>query len=367
VALLLTIWIFIVLFVIVLDFATAMRDDGLATANFADETRVYYIALAGLNQAVYDVLGQLEENPDLFVESGEPPGPEDVDEVEDEEDEGFGFDDGLIEPISPDGTWHEREFGGGTFAVRLLDESAKISLNRAEEPLLMRVIRRLVVGGNATEGASIDQEREVSTIVGSILDWRDPDDLEHLNGAEADYYASEPGAPAIKNGPFDSVDELLSVRGVTPELFYGLAGEPGFHDIFSVDSRTDRINVAQAPAAVLRVLLDIDAETAEQLVADRELQPFGFVEHVREMMMAIDPVLAPLLQSGPSPVMTVEARGMLGERNQAHVAAVMDLRDTFEGPLVMRWFDRVPAGWSGFGTSEEDPDAEPGTGAEPGA
>ncbi len=59
-------------------------------------------------------------------------------------------------------------------------------------------------------------------IADAILDWLDEDDDTRTFGAEADYYQSlaTPYAPA--NGPMANLDELLMVRGVTPQLLYGL-------------------------------------------------------------------------------------------------------------------------------------------------
>jgi type II secretory pathway component PulK len=56
----------------------------------------------------------------------------------------------------------------------------------------------------------------------AILDWIDADDQPRPLGAEYDYYAglSPPYAP--KNGPLDTLEELLMVRGVTPVLLFGL-------------------------------------------------------------------------------------------------------------------------------------------------
>jgi len=370
VALLLVLWIFVVLFVVVLDFASSMRDDGLATANFADETRAYYIALGGLNRAVYDVLVQLEEDPDAFsaddeYEDYDPESEDDLDDEEDEldleddedldeEDKGDEYGDDVEDRISSDGQWHRGDLGGGSFAVRMLDESGKISLNRANEALLTRIVRRLLVGGNATEGVSVAEEREVEIVVHSILDWRDPDDMEHLNGAEGDYYASLPHPYPIKDGPFDSVDELLLVRGVTADLFYGTGDVVGLESLFSVFNRSGWINVMRAPASVLRVLFDLDEAGAEELIAEREESPFGFVGRMREMMLAVDPELVRRLRGGRSSMATVEAHGTIGERGVARVAAVVDLSDSFDGPRIFRWFDRVPAGWDAGGTRSLD-------------
>ena len=59
-------------------------------------------------------------------------------------------------------------------------------------------------------------------IADAILDWIDPDDEPRQFGAEADYYASLASPYAPKNGPLETVEELLLVRGVTPELLLGV-------------------------------------------------------------------------------------------------------------------------------------------------
>lgn len=55
----------------------------------------------------------------------------------------------------------------------------------------------------------------------SILDWLDEDDEPREYGAEADYYATlqPPYRPA--NGPIESIEQLLLVKGMTPAILYG--------------------------------------------------------------------------------------------------------------------------------------------------
>ena len=84
-------------------------------------------------------------------------------------------------------------------------------------------------------------------IVDSILDWIDPDDLTRLNGAKTDYYMSLSPPYRAKNAPLDRVDELLLIRGVTPELFHGTPAtdkdpaQPGLADVFTtMSSGTDQ-------------------------------------------------------------------------------------------------------------------------------
>jgi hypothetical protein len=55
----------------------------------------------------------------------------------------------------------------------------------------------------------------------AILDWLDADDEPRDEGAEYDYYQGLDPPYEPRNGPIASLDELLQVRGVTPELLYG--------------------------------------------------------------------------------------------------------------------------------------------------
>src|SRR5690606_37078893 len=53
-------------------------------------------------------------------------------------------------------------------------------------------------------------------------DWLDADDEPRPLGAEIDYYSGLSPAYACKNGPLETVEELLLVRGVTPRLLFGM-------------------------------------------------------------------------------------------------------------------------------------------------
>ncbi len=58
-------------------------------------------------------------------------------------------------------------------------------------------------------------------IADAILDWLDEDDSPREFGAEAEYYSSLSPPYGPKNGPLETVEELLLVRGVTPQLLFG--------------------------------------------------------------------------------------------------------------------------------------------------
>jgi len=56
----------------------------------------------------------------------------------------------------------------------------------------------------------------------AILDFIDPDDEPREFGAEREYYTQLPSPYAPVNGPLNSIEQLLLVRGVTPYMLFGL-------------------------------------------------------------------------------------------------------------------------------------------------
>ena len=59
-------------------------------------------------------------------------------------------------------------------------------------------------------------------VADAILDWMDEDEEPREYGAEAEYYSGLNPPYAPRNGPLQTVEELLLVRGVTPQLLFGL-------------------------------------------------------------------------------------------------------------------------------------------------
>ena len=59
-------------------------------------------------------------------------------------------------------------------------------------------------------------------VADAILDFIDPDDEPREFGTEREYYTQLPNPYAPVNGPLNSIEQLLLVRGVTPYLLFGL-------------------------------------------------------------------------------------------------------------------------------------------------
>ena len=78
----------------------------------------------------------------------------------------------------------------------------------------------------------------------AVMDWRDADDFRRLRGAERNEYMKAGARELPKNGPFETVDELRFVRGMTPSILSKIA--PSL-TVFG----TGQVNVNKASDAVL--------------------------------------------------------------------------------------------------------------------
>jgi general secretion pathway protein K len=160
----------------------------------------------------------------------------------------------------------DHALGEGTLNVEVTDEESRLPLNGLSKEQLAKLME--VIGVDPLDG---------DVIVDSIIDWKDDNDLHQLNGAEDDYYASLSPPYRCKNGPFDRVEELLLVRGVTPEIFYGVTGEddepglPGLRDLLTTHS-TGQVNINTASAPVLQVLFGLDDVQVGAVLAWRDGQ-----------------------------------------------------------------------------------------------
>lgn len=93
----------------------------------------------------------------------------------------------------------------------ITDESAKLNINTATRQQLMRLLRQV-----ATE-----EDMVVEELVDALLDWRDEDEQPRENGAEFEYYGTLDTPYHPKNGLFDTVEELLMVKGFDGRVLYG--------------------------------------------------------------------------------------------------------------------------------------------------
>ncbi|HEY7140503.1 MAG TPA: hypothetical protein VIE44_10415 [Methylomirabilota bacterium] len=222
VALIVVLLVLALLLTIVAEFAQAMRLEAVAATNFRSALAETWLAEAGYQRALAEIL------PDALAHELDAGG-------------------ALVFRRARLGTLPVTErldlrIDPGRMSYRLTDESARLNLNRATRETLDRLLQELGVEKSERDG-----------IVDSIQDWRDPNEAHRLNGAESDYYLGLPVPYRSKNADFDSVDELLQVRGVTQALLYGRPGTPGLAEYLTVFG-TGAVNVNTASPVVLRAL-----------------------------------------------------------------------------------------------------------------
>jgi type II secretory pathway component PulK len=107
--------------------------------------------------------------------------------------------------------------GHGRFSVTITDMERKWDINlvaNARQPEL-DVLQKAMAEVGVTD-ASL-----ASTISDSILDWCNPNGTARFSGAKDDYYTRLNPPYYCKDGPIDDLNELLLIKGVTPEIFWG--------------------------------------------------------------------------------------------------------------------------------------------------
>lgn len=106
----------------------------------------------------------------------------------------------------------DRSDGGAEQLFGVTDEGGKLNINS---------MIQFDPTGEALYNALLQLPNMTPDAADAIVDWVDADDTKRANGAESSEYGSLPNPYKAKNGPLNSLDELLLVQGVTPELLYG--------------------------------------------------------------------------------------------------------------------------------------------------
>jgi len=127
------------------------------------------------------------------------------------------------------------------------------------------------------------EDSEPQAILNSLKDWLDSGDddaITGLSGAETSYYQDKEPPYPCRNGPVTDLNELLLVKGITPELYYGNREVPGIARYLTVHGMAPgegtsfnfagRINLTTAELPVLFALLP--AENRDLVEAIDELR-----------------------------------------------------------------------------------------------
>jgi general secretion pathway protein K len=186
----------------------------------------------------------------------------------------------------------ELEFKKGKLKVSIEDELGKIQANalvkfpkgrnfNGAQRSLWEQFSMLLLSRYEEELEST--EIEPLTIINSVKDWldsKDDDAITGISGAETDYYEGLDPPYECKNGPFTHLGEMLLVKGVKEEIYYGLPGLPGISTlmtIYGIEKAGDgftypgKININTASLPVLAALLPLEyADLAQSIYDFRE-------------------------------------------------------------------------------------------------
>ncbi len=263
IALVIVLWVIALLAVVAVSFTTATRGQGNLVRNLVENAKAEALADAGLYRAILGLLSPKSEGllgpqiENLLTLSSKPAAVRRRTERDLRSKLGQTFqpetEELFVDGWRTDGTVYVWSFGGGDVRVSIQDEDGKIDLNAAPDELL----RGLFLSVGLDEDAS-------AALVDAIVDFRDEDDLHRLNGAEDRDYA-DAGLPyGAKDAPFEAVEELQQVLGMTRQIYERVA------PALTVHSGRRGIDPRVAPRAALLALPGVGSEEVESFLAARE-------------------------------------------------------------------------------------------------
>jgi general secretion pathway protein K len=330
IALIMALWIITILSMVVLEFSFAMRTEVHIAKNFQEETQLYAMAEGGVQRAVAELVYKHDPKVQEMRKTLNP------NEIPPDKREWL-----------TDGRDYKLQFDQGVCEVRIIGEGGKVNINLVSETMLRKITTNVGVKIEAND-----------TVVDSILDWRDADDLYRVNGAENDYYRSLKEPYDCKNGPLDAIEELLLVKGITPDLFYGKKfgkkgeGEEkvdpvGLKDIFSIYATGEQIDINSAPLPVLKVVLGIPGEIARLIVSAREEKGFesqqDLLLRVPELTNFYGEIGRLIIFRTLTPYSTLESRAKGKEGGSVRGLKVIIKVDPKEkgGHKIIQWLDFI--------------------------
>jgi len=313
-ALLAVLWLSAALATIAISLADTVRGEAERSATAVDGLRSQHLAVGGLRRAIL-YMDWNRTNPDN-------------------------------PRFKPSGTFFAFDFPEGQTVVEVIPETARFNINTAEPEDLFRLLANL----------GVDPAR-AQEIVAAIVDWRAPPLGPH--SSFDDFYASLRPPYVAPHASFQEVEELLSVRGITPDLFYGawqaapegapqhLALRTGLGECVSVFGSTGQFDVNTAPPAVLAAA-GVPPEGVAALVQQRRVQAFLTPEDLAPFAQIAGGGFA-RLRIGGNTIFTLRSTARLRLVN----GQMSDLRRTvaalvkFAPPSndtsyhILRWYDTV--------------------------
>ncbi|HXC98947.1 MAG TPA: helix-hairpin-helix domain-containing protein [Verrucomicrobiae bacterium] len=280
-------WCVALLSLVVIGVLHTARIDLLVGKNYGDRIQAHYLALAGVEKAE----ALLYQNARDRSRSDKNHSGELYNEPQQFRDVSLGR--GVFRVFR-----RGREDEGGGVIYGVSDEESRLNVNSADTNELMKL-----------DGMTSD-------IAAAIVDWRNSGNNPAPGGAGQDYYTSLQPPYLPRNAPFETVRELLMVRGVSADLLLGKdAHQNGFfdpgEDLASADSRS-------GDAAA-----DVDSGWAGILTADSQIKNVNAagqdrvnVQNASETELTSIPGITPVI-----------ARAIVAYRGRNQFQSIADLLD----------------------------------------
>lgn len=307
-ALLSVLWLSAALSLIAFTVATNVRGEIERTSTEVDSLRCYYLATAGVERAL------------LYIQWG-----------------GKYY----IPPMP----MLRFTFPSGEATVEIIPENARMDVNRAQPQDLQGVVE--AVGATPQQAA---------LITAAMVDWRTPSPGGSFTAFDQYYLSLKPSFHA-RHASFEEIEELLLVRGMTPDLFHGhfapdaqdrLIPMPGLKDCLSIYGGVNGFDVNTASSALMRGV-GVGPAAVAGLLAYRAAQPIKSMGDIKFLDDG-SPGFARLGFS-VSPVITLRStahlrlpNGQFSDVRRSVSALIGFLRPGNDPPFaILRWYDNA---WS---------------------
>ena len=293
-ALIMVLWVLTILTVIVFSFSYMTRTEAYAALSFRQTIEKKFLAEAGMERGVAELFYMSANKNAVSVTPAS-------------------------EAWRTDGRPYKIVTDNGYYIVRITNEAGKVDINTTPELILRNLLLNLGLN-----------PEHVDIIVDSVMDWKDSDDLHRLHGAENDYYMSLPNPYKAKNANFETLEELLLVKGITPEVLYGEKGKKGLIDFLTVNSTMQKININAAPKEVLLAIPGITPELADSIITIRDTQE---IQDIRGILGDSFSLASPYIELAGANSFTIESTGYKGTEKAGYTirgTVTLDSSNTFK-------------------------------------
>ena len=122
--------------------------------------------------------------------------------------------------------------------------------------------------------------KQARILAARVADWVDADSFARPGSFESAAYLKMTPPMIPRDAPLRTLDGLLEIPGMTPQIYNGVNGKPGLRDLVMVGGE-DVFNPATAPAVLIGAVMDFSGAREKQWLALRE-------KHAWAAMQALD-------------------------------------------------------------------------------